>query len=64
MVACGGPKFLGIGFGDAQAKKARDCMFGARFQLSPNHALGDVAKTMQEMTSLLQTLAAISPPSG
>ena len=61
MVANGGPKYLGIGFGDAQAKKARDCMFGARFQLSPDLALGDVAKTMQEMTSLLQTLAAISP---
>lgn len=62
MVAAGGPKFLGIGFGDAQAKKSHDCMFGARIQLAPDITLGLLALVMKDLEKLLHDLAVVTPP--
>lgn len=62
MVAAGGPPYLGIGFGDAQAAKSNDCMFGARFQLTANITLGELVVVMKDLETLLQDLAVVPPP--
>lgn len=43
MVDAGAPPYLGIGFGENQAKSAGACMFGARFQLPPDATLAAIA---------------------
>jgi hypothetical protein len=57
MVASGAPKYLGIGFGEAQARRAHECMFGARFQLPPEVPLQRVADELHGMANLMLTLA-------
>ena len=57
MVSKGGPRSLGIGFGDRQTKISRQCMFGAKFQLPATSTLGDVVSTLESMYPLLQRLA-------
>jgi hypothetical protein len=64
MVAAGGPSYLGIGFGDAQAAKSHDCMFGARFQLPADITLGELVIVMKDLEKLLQDLALVPPPVG
>lgn len=61
MVAKGGPKYLGVGFGEAQARITGQCLFGARIQLPPDIALSQVASTMDEVGELLVKLAAVDP---
>ncbi len=61
MVAAGGPPYLGIGFGEAQAAKSNDCMFGARFQLAANITLGELVIEMKVLETVLQDLAAVLP---
>jgi len=63
MVDAGAPSYLGIGFGDAQATKSSDCMFGARFQLAADITLGDLVVVMKDLETLLLDLAAVPPPS-
>ena len=55
----GGPKSLGIGFGDRQARISNECMFGAKFQLPATTTLGNVVKTLEEMCPLLLRLAEV-----
>ncbi|MGY2079891.1 PD-(D/E)XK nuclease family protein [Modestobacter sp. SYSU DS0657] len=62
MVNQGGPRYLGIGFGDAQAKAHGSCMFGARFQLPPDVTLGQVAESLTATTDLMVDMAAVAPP--
>jgi hypothetical protein len=62
MVAKGGPKYLGIGFGERQARINHQCMFGARFQLAPDVTLGDVVRTLEQTAELLLDMAAVQPP--
>jgi hypothetical protein len=57
MVAAGGPKYLGIGFGEAQARRAHECMFGARFQLPPDVTLQRVANELHGTADLMLKLA-------
>ncbi len=61
MVAKGGPRYLGIGFGEAQAKRHGSCMFGARFQLPRGVTLGEVTQALLETTGLMLKMAAIPP---
>lgn len=61
IIDAGAPRFLGIGFGEAQTIKSHDCMFGARFQLASNITLADLAATMQGLVTLLVALAAVEP---
>lgn len=61
MVASGGPRYLGIGFGEAQTKISRACMFGARVQLPPNAQLGYVATSLREMYQLIGDMAKVDP---
>ncbi len=61
MVAKGGPPYLGIGFGDAQAKISRTCMFGARIQLPPHTTLSDLEKVTRGLYSLILEMAATKP---
>jgi hypothetical protein len=63
MVDKGGPPYLGIGFGEAQAKSKGECMFGARFQLPPDVDLATVVVTMRDTAVLVQKLAAQPPAS-
>jgi hypothetical protein len=61
MVNQGGPKYLGIGFGDAQAKRSHECMFGARFQLARDVKLSEVVEALTTTTELMQEMATWSP---
>lgn len=62
MVARGGPRHLGIGFGDAEAKRAGQCMFGARFQLPPDIQLGGVVDELHHTAALMLEMAAADAP--
>lgn len=62
MTDKGGPQFLGIGFGDAQARKYGSCMFGARFQLPPDVSLAEVAETLSETASLVKAMGEVERP--
>jgi hypothetical protein len=59
MVAKGGPPYLGIGFGESQAKSSGECMFGARYQMAPDIALSDLARALNDTTQLILDLVAI-----
>ncbi|MFD4636211.1 hypothetical protein ACFWN2_02785 [Lentzea sp. NPDC058436] len=59
MVADGGPRHLGIGFGEKQAQQRNECMFGARFQLPADSTLGSVAAELNATSKLLLRLAAL-----
>ncbi|GIJ64787.1 hypothetical protein Vau01_123030 [Virgisporangium aurantiacum] len=59
MVAKGGPPFLGIGFGEAQAKQSKACMFGARLQLQPTVRLADIKATLESLYELIEQMAAV-----
>lgn len=58
-VAAGGPPYLGIGFGDSQAKQSGECMFGARFQLPVDATLAHIAAEFNATTQLILELAAL-----
>lgn len=62
MVSKGGPRYLGIGFGEAQAKAHGSCMFGARIQLPPKVMLGQVVEALLAMTGLMLDMATVAPP--
>jgi hypothetical protein len=62
MIARGGPRHLGIGFGDAQARRSHECMFGARFQLPPNVRLRTVVDALHDTANLMITMAAATHP--
>lgn len=64
MVDAGGPPFLGIGFGDAQAARSGECMFGARFQLPPDVTLATVVETLNGSVDLMRAMAKVPAPSG
>lgn len=55
----GAPRFLGIGFGDAEAKARKACMFGARIQYPPTIALGDLAVQLDQLAVLTRDLAVV-----
>lgn len=59
MVAKGGPKWLGYGFGERQTKINGECMFGAKFYLPPDITLGDLVATLEETAVLLLQMAQV-----
>jgi hypothetical protein len=62
MVAQGGPRYLGIGFGEAQARRRRECMFGARVQLQADIRLDALADALEDTANLMVELAGASAP--
>lgn len=59
MVAAGGPKWLGKGFGMAIATKAyRECLFGARMQLAPLLTLGEIRDELLRLEPLVLAMSA------
>lgn len=62
MIANGGPKYLGIGFGERQTRINGQCMFGARFQLAHDITLGDLVTTLEKTGDLLLQMARVQPP--
>ncbi|MFZ1490053.1 MAG: hypothetical protein WAS51_08935 [Ilumatobacteraceae bacterium] len=61
MVALGGPRYLGVGFGDAQTKITGECMFGARIQLPGTITLSSVAHELEELGALLLKMRDVDP---
>jgi hypothetical protein len=59
MVANGGPRYLGVGFGESQARRRGSCMFGARTQMRPDLTLGQIRDRFSEFESLLVELARV-----
>ena len=59
-----GPRHLGIGFGDAQARNSPHggCMFGARFQLPPDVELAGVVDALHQTAELIGAMSAAPPP--
>jgi hypothetical protein len=62
MVAAGGPRFLGVGFGDRQARRFGECMFGARFQLPADVTLERVVAELESTVPLMLQMAAAEAP--
>lgn len=60
MVAKGGPRHLGIGFGDAQARRSGACMFGARYQLSDQVRLQEVVDALHDTAQLLVDMSRVT----
>jgi hypothetical protein len=61
IVEAGAPRYLGIGFGEAQTRSSGECMFGARFQLAADITLADLTATMDGLIPLLTAMAAVEP---
>lgn len=61
MVASGGPANLGFGFGDNQAQRAQECMFGAQLQLPANISLGQFRETVDDLAGLVLSMARQRP---
>lgn len=61
IVAAGAPPFLGIGFGDAQAKINQACMFGARIQFSADSTLAQISSEIAALAELTLKLAQKAP---
>lgn len=62
IVGRGAPKHLGIGFGEAEAKRSGECMFGARVQLAPDVRLAELVRELRNLGSLMLKMAAAEPP--
>lgn len=56
MIGGGGPRYLGIGFGEAQTRQSKQCLFGARFQLS----VGQRSTTMRPVAPALSAASSAS----
>jgi len=62
IVAAGAPAFLGIGFGEAQAKINQFCMFGARIQFPADSALVEISSEIAALAELTLKLAQVPSP--
>jgi hypothetical protein len=61
MVAAGGPRHLGVGFGDAQTRITRECMFGARIQFPGDISVGAVTGELESLGQLLLKMRGVWP---
>lgn len=57
IVDAGAPSFLGIGFGDANAKINQACMFGARIQFPAGSKLAEISIEIAAIAELTLSLA-------
>lgn len=57
IVAAGAPAFLGIGFGDAQARNENFCMFGARLQFPASITLAEFSREISALVDLILKIA-------
>jgi hypothetical protein len=62
IVSAGAPAFLGIGFGDAQAKINHFCMFGARIQFPADSTLSEIGSEIAALAELTLKLARVPSP--
>lgn len=62
IVAAGAPRFLGIGFGDAQARINKTCMFGARIQFPGDITLAQMSEELAALGALTLQLAQVASP--
>jgi hypothetical protein len=59
IIAAGAPPYLGIGFGEAQAKRSGFCMFGARIQFPADITLAGLSAEVGKLSDLTLDLARI-----
>jgi hypothetical protein len=59
IVAAGAPRFLGIGFGDAQTRINKACMFGARIQFPPGITLTQLSSEFAKLGELTFQLSQV-----
>ncbi len=59
VVAAGAPRWLGKGFGMGQARRAGECMFGARFSMPPTATLGEMLAELRRSEGLVRQMAAV-----
>jgi hypothetical protein len=57
--ASGVPKWVGIGFGEAQTRISGSCMFGARIQFPSDITLGQMSKEITRLSDLTKQLAEV-----
>lgn len=62
ITEAGAPAFLGIGFGDGNAKINRACMFGARIQFPADSTLAEISGEITAIAELTLNLAKVAPP--
>ena len=62
MVALGGPKWLGKGFGDAETRINHQCMFGARVNFPPSTTLAELQSEVESLYDLLIAMAEMASP--
>lgn len=62
MIEKGGPRHLGIGFGEAQARMSGACMFGARIQFPADIRLRDLTQSLQDVGRLVVDMATVESP--
>lgn len=62
MVGNGAPPYLGVGFGEKQALRSGQCMFGARYQLPADATLSEIAADLNATARLVPQLAAVAAP--
>lgn len=55
--AAGVPRWVGVGFGEAQARIKRSCMFGARIQFPRDVTLAQMSTEITHLGQLAKTLA-------
>jgi hypothetical protein len=59
MRAAGVPRWVGIGFGEAQARISGSCMFGARIQFDADTSLGHMSQEISRLSDLARLLAEV-----
>ncbi|MCE0486370.1 type I restriction enzyme HsdR N-terminal domain-containing protein [Ornithinimicrobium sediminis] len=63
IVAAGAPRYLGVGFGEAQARqRGGGCLFGARVQYPPDITLQQVIIELRSLGRLVTDLSRVSSP--
>ena len=62
IVAAGAPRYLGVGYGNAQARISGDTMFGARIQYSPSATLRQLQDEIAQVAALTSKLATVTHP--
>ena len=62
MVAKGGPPHLGSGFGEAQTRITKACVFGARVQFPPDITLGELAAAVHGLADLVLAMSKVPQP--
>ncbi|MEJ7648696.1 MAG: PD-(D/E)XK nuclease family protein [Nakamurella sp.] len=62
MVAAGGPRWLGKGWGMAAARGNHSFMFGAKYQLPADATMSQIAAELRQLIPLIEAMSNDAPP--